>query len=90
MNQAEVHRLVKALKFKVQPKPFKIGGEFGGTYRYVHLLTSVIMQIIESSSLQNCPPCSKIMHVISGLASDTSLRSTDKLSLHLLSMKGLK
>ena len=29
MNQAEVHRLVKALKFKVQPKPFVIGKEFG-------------------------------------------------------------
>ena len=33
MNQAEVHRLVKALKFKVQPKPFKIGGQFGGAFR---------------------------------------------------------
>jgi len=33
MNQAEVHRLVKALKFKVQPKPFVIGKEFGGAYR---------------------------------------------------------
>ena len=34
MNQAEVHHLVKALKFKVQPKPFKIYGEFGGALRY--------------------------------------------------------
>ena len=39
MNQAEVHRLVKALKFKVQPKPFKIGGHFGGTFRYIHQLS---------------------------------------------------
>ena len=43
--------MVKALKFKVQPKPFKIGGHFGGTYRYIHLL-SVIIPIIESCSLQ--------------------------------------
>ena len=60
MNQAEVHRLVKALKFKVQPKPFKIGGHFGGTYRYKHQL-SVMIPIIESSSLQQL---SSVVHML--------------------------
>ena len=81
--------MVKALKFKVQPKPFKIGGHFGGTYRYIHLL-SVIIPLLKALHFKNRLSRSYVVSVTSGLASDTSLKSTDKLSLHLLSMKGLK
>lgn len=31
MNQAEVHKLISALKFKVQPKPFNVKGIIDGT-----------------------------------------------------------
>jgi hypothetical protein len=35
MNQAEVHKLISALKFKVQPKPFKIRAMIGERSRLV-------------------------------------------------------
>ena len=35
MNQAEIHKLISALKFKVQPKPFKIKTMIGERSRLV-------------------------------------------------------